>query len=895
MPQPNVSSPGIPPELARHPKYLILRELGRGGMSVVYQARHKEMDRQIVIKVINSALLDQPDTLERFRREIRAAAQLSHPNIVTAYDAEQAGELHMLVMEFVPGQSLAEVLEKKGPFPVEKACQCVSQAALGLHHAYKRNMVHRDIKPSNLMLTPQGRVKILDFGLAKIIRESGTSTGLTPSDIYIGTPEYSAPEQATDMRTADIRADLYSLGCTLYFLLAGRPPFCEESALKTILAHQQKQPQPLPELRPDVPERLWRVVARLLAKEPIRRFQKPKEVVLAMAPFIEPGSKGGAAPAPDVGSPIKGTVIETESEIEKIVQKAPHPTPPKKVPAKIEATSFADRKHLIYAPNEVERFDDEAMPPHLGWWKRPGVLAGAFGLSLGLILMTVILIAAGRQPPDNEKSKARASNIAAVRGQDGLSSNHEKGFEAPPPEPKWKPGEPESIKKERDPEPPIVAEVPPTKDNEDETKTTTLRPGPLRLKLPDPPARVNDEAKSEIGKDKAEDTRSPEGKELPTKDYKTSCEAARTKLLKEFDTVIAELRKRNDSVEEKLKRIDLVKREKERFENRGLIPWSERMRPHVDRYLASLGRAQENLRAAYEPQIDKALRAGNDKEVDRLRAEWKRRLDVKVMARWRHFAIGRGSLIVTLYSNGSINNSDVIVPRPQINDIWNYDFKDDVLSFRWCAPDRPGGVLTAKLRVSPDGKTYAGTNDDKPERRPKLTGDYVLPGDQTNEAKPPPDGNTQRGKRQLRWSMQFQVNNSSEKYVAQLQALGAILAIPVGKRANVTEYGIVRDLSARPVKLLEEDIKEIKRLVCWRDDKPDSVKGVISVLRLRLHPDHFLAFLPEEEEQKLLRLELDYLKERHPGRTEDDISLTKFRFKTGNGKYILEVVEQKLK
>src|SRR5262249_44310030 len=178
---PVVACPDVPPELARHPKYLILRELNRGGMGVVYQARHKEMGRQIVIKVIKRSLLEQPGSLERFRREIQSAAQLSHNNIVTAHDAEQVGDLHMLVMEFVPGQSLAEILDKEGPLPVVNACHYMRQVALGLNHAHERNMVHRDIKPSNLILMPgpKGQVKILDFGLAKVISEQGASKGLT--------------------------------------------------------------------------------------------------------------------------------------------------------------------------------------------------------------------------------------------------------------------------------------------------------------------------------------------------------------------------------------------------------------------------------------------------------------------------------------------------------------------------------------------------------------------------------------------------------------------------------------------------------------------------------------------------------------------------------------------
>ncbi len=298
----------LPPELANHPRYRILRELGRGGMGVVYLARQTLMNRQVVIKVISKALLDHPDSVERFRREVQAAARLSHPNIVAAYDAEQVGELHMLVMEFVPGQSLAEILRRKGPLSVVHACHFTRQAALGLQHAHEQGMVHRDIKPQNLVMTPKGQVKVLDFGLAKLVSEHGQSKGLTSSGAYVGTPDYCAPEQASDARKADIRADIYSLGCTLYCLLAGHPPFQEETAVQTIFAHLEKEPLPLPALRPNVPADLWQVVARMLAKDPARRYQTPAEVAQALAPFCKRGGKAGPVPptqarAPEVPPP----------------------------------------------------------------------------------------------------------------------------------------------------------------------------------------------------------------------------------------------------------------------------------------------------------------------------------------------------------------------------------------------------------------------------------------------------------------------------------------------------------------------------------------------------------------------------------------------------------------
>ncbi len=298
VPARSVPLPGLPPELAQHPRYRIIKELGRGGMGVVYQAEQTLMDRPVAIKVIGRELLAHPDALERFRRETKAAAKLTHPNIVIAFDAEQVGDLHMLVMEYVECRSLAEVLRRKGPLSVAHACHFTRQVALGLQYALDKGMVHRDIKPQNLMLTANGQVKILDFGLAKVVSERSAGQALTASGAYMGTPEYCAPEQATDARQADIRADIYSLGCTLYALLAGRPPFQEDTAVLTILAHLSKEVPPLSQVRPDVAPELWAVVQRMLAKDPAERYQKPAEVAQALLPYSRGGAEARVAPIP---------------------------------------------------------------------------------------------------------------------------------------------------------------------------------------------------------------------------------------------------------------------------------------------------------------------------------------------------------------------------------------------------------------------------------------------------------------------------------------------------------------------------------------------------------------------------------------------------------------------
>ena len=243
----------VPAGLRDHPRYRIVALLGRGGMGSVYQAEHRLMKRSVALKVINPQLLQNSAAVERFQREVQAAAKLAHPNIVAAYDAEQAADTHFLVMEYVSGEDLSALVEKQGRLPISTACDYVRQAALGLEQARERGMVHRDIKPQNLILTTGGQVKILDFGLAQFASEIAEQSGLTQAGAVMGTPDYMAPEQARDAHSADIRADIYSLGCTLYCLLTGRPPFTESTTLGKIMAHIEREPTPVTELCAGLP------------------------------------------------------------------------------------------------------------------------------------------------------------------------------------------------------------------------------------------------------------------------------------------------------------------------------------------------------------------------------------------------------------------------------------------------------------------------------------------------------------------------------------------------------------------------------------------------------------------------------------------------------------------
>ncbi len=283
----------LPPGFADHPNYAITRELGRGGMGVVYLAQNRLLGRTEVLKVVGSHLVNRSGVGDRFLAEIRNAARLHHPNIVTAYSALRVGESLVLAMEYVEGLDLAKMVEARGPLPVAHACNYAHQAALGLQHAHEQGMVHRDIKPSNLMLARQSDralIKVLDFGLSKVRCEGVVDGSLTHEGQMLGTPAYIAPEQISNARRADTRADIYSLGCTLYCLLTGGPPFQGTSLYDVLQAHHSMEATPLNLKRAEVPVELAALVAKMMAKEPKRRFQEPKEVAQALIPFFKKGN-----------------------------------------------------------------------------------------------------------------------------------------------------------------------------------------------------------------------------------------------------------------------------------------------------------------------------------------------------------------------------------------------------------------------------------------------------------------------------------------------------------------------------------------------------------------------------------------------------------------------------
>src|SRR5579864_734237 len=281
-----ITDSNIPSELANHPKYRVLRQLGTGGMGSVWPAEHTVMNRQVAVKVIRPDLLAKSGAVERFLREVRAAAKLHHANIVTAFDAEPVGDSCLLVMEYVPGETLADIVIK-GPLPMMEACRAVRDAARGLARAHAAGLVHRDVKPHNLIRDAEGATKVLDFGLTGVAAGdviAADGERLTGAGMVVGTPDYIAPEQIDHPRDADARSDIYGLGCTLYHLLAGKTPFGPGVIMDTLIAQQTREPNEIP----GIPPRLGAILAKMMAKRPEDRYQSANEVAAALEPFATP-------------------------------------------------------------------------------------------------------------------------------------------------------------------------------------------------------------------------------------------------------------------------------------------------------------------------------------------------------------------------------------------------------------------------------------------------------------------------------------------------------------------------------------------------------------------------------------------------------------------------------
>jgi serine/threonine-protein kinase len=276
--------------------HVLLQEfVGGGGMGAVFRAWDTNLHRTVAVKVLSLRQADDADSLRRFQTEARSAARLDHPNIARAHFVGEDRGVRYIVFEFIEGTNVRDLVHAEGPMQVSDALSFTMQIASALTHAWEREVVHRDIKPSNILITQDGFAKLVDMGLARLEFLDQAAHDETATGVTLGTFDYISPEQARSPRDADIRSDIYSLGCTLFFMLAGRPPFVEGTVVQKLLAHQNERVPDVRELRPDVPDLVAAVIATMLAKRPEDRFQNPGELCAALAHCID---ELGIAPPP---------------------------------------------------------------------------------------------------------------------------------------------------------------------------------------------------------------------------------------------------------------------------------------------------------------------------------------------------------------------------------------------------------------------------------------------------------------------------------------------------------------------------------------------------------------------------------------------------------------------
>jgi eukaryotic-like serine/threonine-protein kinase len=271
-------------------RYELLGVLGGGGMALVYRARDRVLNRFVAVKLLREQYASDPTFLQRFTREAQAAGALSHPNIVSVYDVGQDGSDHYIVMEYVPGETLRDLIERQAPLPVDQAVEITAGILAALEYAHRNGLIHRDIKPGNVLITPQGTIKVVDFGIAK----GATDLSLTGAGIALGTAAYLSPEQARG-ESARVQSDLYSVGVTLYEMLTGRTPFQSDTDVGMAYQHINEQPQPPRQLNPLIPPQLEAIILRALSKNPAGRFGSAAEMEQALRNYAAFGAQATVA------------------------------------------------------------------------------------------------------------------------------------------------------------------------------------------------------------------------------------------------------------------------------------------------------------------------------------------------------------------------------------------------------------------------------------------------------------------------------------------------------------------------------------------------------------------------------------------------------------------------
>jgi serine/threonine-protein kinase len=375
-------------------KYKVVAHIATGGMGTVYRALDTESGQEVALKVINARQAARSDALQRFHREAHNAAQLRHENIVTVYEVGEYKDIIYLAMEFIDGIDLHDHITRKGQLDVEEARLITFQAARALHHAHKRGVIHRDIKPSNFLLTRQnGRliVKLTDLGLSR--KTSDEEFRVTREGFTVGTIDYISPEQARDSASADIRSDIYSLGCSLYHMLTGQPPFPEGGLAERIYKHMEVPPADVRDVRPDVPAGMWSVLKKMLAKKPEDRFQTPKELLSALGRLEDPQFVAGeettearTKPPPTEEIEIKGPRLKRSEGSSSSVE----------VPVPARAAPVPRIKEEAPAPR-VEKKTESPRPRRKKKKarKRSSLLTAGIGVGVLAVVLLVVLLKRG--------------------------------------------------------------------------------------------------------------------------------------------------------------------------------------------------------------------------------------------------------------------------------------------------------------------------------------------------------------------------------------------------------------------------------------------------------------------------------------------------------------------
>ncbi len=382
-------------------KYKLIELIGQGGMGAVYLCEHLTLKRPVAVKVMPEEKVKAPGALERFQREARAISQLDHKNIVRAYDMGCDEGVHFMVMEFVDGVNLERLVSKHYKdvgLPISRATHYAIETALAMQHAHEIGWIHRDIKPANVLVDRYGCVKLLDLGLSRMFE--GDTDQLTmkfDEGNVLGTADYIAPEQALDVSSADIRADIYGLGCTYYFMLAGRAPFHNGSVAQKLVWHQTKYPEHINVVRPEVPEEINEIIFKMIAKKPDDRYREPMDVVNALMPFVTEEIRPPVEEEVPWPSPLVRQLIAATNS-KQMIRTRQH------IPLPIRSNASSDAMRIApRAPSEIDTLKDEAKsksptrktsrPPTMVSGITQGqLIAIAIGAALVTIILTVIVM-----------------------------------------------------------------------------------------------------------------------------------------------------------------------------------------------------------------------------------------------------------------------------------------------------------------------------------------------------------------------------------------------------------------------------------------------------------------------------------------------------------------------